>query len=276
MSSAFLITLREGLEAALIVGIILGYLERINRTTAARYVWYGVFLAIAASIAVAAGIQFLGVKLTGRAEEIFEGAMMFLAVGLLTWVIFWMRYHAITLKSTLEKKVQYAVGLKGHWGLVSVAFIAVFREGIESVLFLSAAAFADEGGGVLLGALIGIMVAVLAGYGILVSTARLNIRWVFNFTSVLLLFFAAGLLAHGIHELQEAGVISSFNEHLWDTNSFLDENSVLGELMKALFGYNGNPSIEEVIAYLSYWVAALLGLRWWMEKKAGKLDHAAA
>ncbi|MEE9216348.1 MAG: iron uptake transporter permease EfeU [Anaerolineales bacterium] len=275
MAAAALIALREGLEAALIVGIVLGYLRRIGYLEGRRSVWIGVFVAVLASLGLAIFIQFVGMELEGRAEEIFEGATMFLAVGVLTWMIFWMRTQARLVKISLERNVQDAVETGTKWGLILVAFIAVFREGVETALFLSAAAFASNGRGTLIGAVLGLAAAILIGYLIYASTAKLNVRRFFNITSVLLLLFAAGLLAHGIHEFQEAGLIPTVNEQVWDTNNILDENSSLGQILKAVFGYNGNPSLEEVVGYFGYWIVVLLGLRLWMENRTGpKLEQA--
>ena len=275
MVAAALIALREGLEAALIVGIVLGYLRKIGYLEGRKSVWLGVFAAVLASLGVALTIQLVGMELEGRAEGIFEGATMFLAVGVLTWMIFWMRYQARLIKTSLEQDVQQAVETGTRWGLMLVAFIAVFREGVETALFLSAAAFASDGQGTLIGAALGLTAAILIGFLIYASTARLNIRLFFNITSVLLLLFAAGLLANGIHEFQEAGVIPTVNGQLWDTNNLLDENSSLGQMLKAVVGYNGNPSLVEVVAYFGYWIAVLLGLRLWMESRfSPKLEQA--
>jgi high-affinity iron transporter len=267
MAAATLISLREGLEAALIVGILLGYLRKINHPAGRGPVWIGVLSAVVLSVAAALIIQIVGLELEGRAEQIFEGATMFLAVGVLTWMIFWMRYQARLMRSSLEHEAEVAVATGRNRGLAAVSFVAVLREGIETALFLSAAAFASEGNGTLLGALLGLGLAVLIGYLLYTTTARLNIRLFFNVTSVLLLIFAAGLFAHGVHEFQEAGVFPTINAQLWDTNHILDESSTVGEFLKALAGYNGNPSLEEVAAYLLYWVATLLGVRLWMRSK---------
>ena len=267
MTAAALITLREGLEAALIVGILLGYLAKIGQGDRRAFIWGGVVVAASASVLLAALIQILGLNLEGWAEQIFEGATMFLAVGVLTWMIFWMRYQARLLKNELERGVQQAVATGRNIGLFSLAFIAVFREGVETALFLSAAAFVDSGQGTLAGAALGLAVAVLLGYLVYASTVRLNVRTFFNVTSVLLLLFAAGLLSHGIHEFQEAGLMPTVSGQVWDTNHLLDEASPTGELLKALFGYNGNPSLEEVVGYVLYWLATLLGVRWWMQRR---------
>ena len=267
MVAATLISLREGLEAALIVGILLGYLRKINYRAGRGPVWIGVLAAVILSIGVAFVIQSVGLRLDGSAEQLFEGTTMFLAVGVLTWMIFWMRYQARLMRTTLEQDVQAAIAAGRNRGLAAVAFLAVFREGIETALFLSAAAFATERGGTLPGALLGLGLAVLAGYLLYTTTARLNVRIFFNLTSVLLLVFAAGLFAHGVHEFQEAEVFPTLNAQLWNINHILDESSTAGEFLKALIGYNGNPSLEEVAAYLVYWVATLLGVRLWMQAK---------
>jgi len=160
--------------------------------------------------------------------------------------------------------------------LFGVAFVAVFREGVETALFLSASAFAADGGGTLIGALLGLAIAVALGWLIYASTVRLNVRLFFNVTSVLLLFFAAGLLAYGVHEFQEASLLPMTVEHVWNINHILDEKSALGEIMKALFGYNGNPSLLEVISYAAYWVVALVGVRWWVGRRAARMTAASA
>jgi high-affinity iron transporter len=267
MAAATLISLREGLEAALIVGILLGYLRKIGHPAGRGPVWIGVLVAVLLSIGVAFIIQTVGLELEGSAEQLFEGTTMFLAVGVLTWMIFWMRYQARLLRTSLEHDVQAAVATGRSWGLAAVSFVAVLREGVETALFLSAAAFASEDGGTLPGALLGLGLAVLIGTLIYATTARLNVRAFFNLTSVLLLIFAAGLFARGVHEFQEAGVLPTLNAQLWNTNQILDESSTVGEFLKALIGYNGNPSLEEVAAYLVYWVATLLGVRLWMQAK---------
>jgi len=266
--AAALISFREGLEAALIVAIVIGYLVKIGQRGQVRVAWAGVIAAVLASALVALGITTVGAELEGRAEQIFEGTTMFLAVGVLTWMIFWMRSQARFMKSSLEKEVLAAATSGQTLALFGVAFLAVFREGVETALFLSASAFVADGGGTLIGAILGLGIAAAMGWFIYASTVRLNVRMFFNVTSVLLLFFAAGLLAHGVHEFQEAGLLPMTIEHVWDTNHILDESSAFGEIMKALFGYNGNPSLLEVISYVTYWVLALVGVRWWVERRA--------
>ncbi len=145
-------------------------------------------------------------------------------------------------------------------------FCAVFREGVETALFFTAAAFTIEGEKVLVGLILGLASAIALGVALYASTIRLEVRWFFNITSVLLLIFAAGLFAHGIHEFQEAAILPTIYPDVWDVNHILDENSFLGELLKSLTGYNGNPSFIEVLAYAGYWVFTILGIRWLIKR----------
>lgn len=266
MLAAGLITFREGLEAALIVGIVLGYVKKIGRLDRQGYIWGGVIAAALASLGVALGLQAIGAQFTGRAEEIFEGATMFLAIGVLTWMIFWVRYQGRYIKVALGRDIQVAVTSGQNWALFGLAFIAIFREGLETALFLSAAAFVSAAANTLWGGFLGLGAALLVGYLIFATTVRLDVRRFFDVSSVLLLLFAAGLLAHGVHEFQEAGLIAVLVEHVWDINHILNENSTLGSILKAMLGYNGNPSLLEVSSYLGYWVVVLSSMSWWMKR----------
>ncbi len=261
MLASLLLSLREGLEAALIIGILAGALRKIRRTDLSPHLWRGAFSAIALSVLTAIGLQAAGAALEGEAEAVFEGTTMFLAAGVLTWMIFWMAHQARGLKDELEADVRRAALQKGGTPLFMLAFLAVVREGIELALFLTAAAFASNAMQTLVGALTGLALAALLGWGLFTAALRLNLRKFFRVSGFLLLLFAAGLVAHGVHEFNEVGWIPAIIEHLWDVNFVLDENSVLGGVLKALFGYNGNPSLTEVLAYTGYFLAIWLGLR---------------
>lgn len=265
MLPAFLLALREGLEAALIVGIVLGVLRKLGHNRQQVSVWQGAVAAIAVSLVAALLLYAVGLKMEGAAEQIFEGVTMLLAAAILTWMIFWMQTQGRRINRELETGVRQAVsgmgGNKGHWALFSVAFIAVLREGIETALFLTATTFTAGGQATLLGALLGLSVAAALGYILFATTRQLNVKRFFQVTSVLLILFAAGLVAHSIHEFNEVGWIPAVVEHLWDTNGLLDENSGLGLIIKALFGYNGNPSLTEVLGYVVYWAALIFGMR---------------
>ena len=252
MLASFLITLREGLEAALIVGIVLSVLRKLGQTDRKRPVWWGVGAAVLVSAAAGWLLNLLGIAFEGRGEQIFEGIAMLLAAGVLTWMIFWMQRQGRQVQAELEHDVRRAVMAGSAWALFSLAFVAVVREGIETALFLTAAAFSSTPALTLVGGLLGLVLAVVLGWLILAAGKRLDLRVFFRGTSVLLLLFAAGLFAHGVHELQEAGVLPILVEHVYDINSILDENGTLGTFLKALLGYNGNPSLLEMLSYLGY------------------------
>jgi len=263
MLPSFLLSLREGLEAALIIGILLGALRKVNRPDLKSAVWAGTAAALLVSLAAGGALAALGFSLEGQVEYVFEGITMLLAAALLTWMIFWMNRQGRFLRAEMEGKVRQAAASAASRGaLFGLAFLAVVREGIELALFLTAAAFALQGGAIWVGAVLGLGAAVLLGYLVFSSTRRLDLRRFFQVTGVLLLLFAAGLVAHGVHEFNEAGWIPAVIEHVWDINPYLDEKSALGEILKALFGYNGNPSLTEVLAYLAYLGAAAAGIRW--------------
>ena len=254
MFAALLITLREGLEAALIVGIVLSVLRRLGHEQRGRAVWAGVFVAVLVSVVAGLALNALGIVFEGRGEEIFEGAAMLLAAGVLTWMIFWMQRQGRNVQSELETDVRNATAGESNGALFGLAFVAVVREGIETVLFLTAAAFSSTPAQTLTGGALGLVLAVGLGWLIFVTGKKLNVRAFFRTTGALLLLVAAGLLAHGIHEFQEAGLLPVFVEHVWNLNPVLDENGSVGAFLKALFGYNGNPSLLEVTAYWFYLV----------------------
>ena len=254
MITSALITLREGLEAALIVGIVLGVLRKLGHTDRSRPVWAGVLVAVIVSVAAGLALNGLGVVFEGRREEIFEGVAMLLAAGVLTWMIFWMQRQGRQIQTELESDVRRAVTTGSAWALFGLAFVAVVREGIETVLFLTAATFSTTPAQTLIGGALGLTVAVVLGWLIFAAGKRLDVRAFFRVTSVLLILFAAGLAAHGVHELQEAALLPTFVEHVWDVNHILDERSPVGTFFKALFGYNGNPSLLEVMTYSIYFI----------------------
>jgi high-affinity iron transporter len=258
---SFLLSLREGIEAALIIGIVMGTLRKINRMDMSRPVWLGSGSAAILSIIVALLLHTLGASFEGRTEQIFEGVTMALAAIVLTWMIFWMQRQSRTIKSELESGVQRALSSGGGQALFLLAFFAVLREGVELALFLTAASLSTEAMQILSGAILGLAGAVLLGWLLFASTVRLNLRRFFQVTSLLLILFAAGLFAHSVHEFNEVGLIPPIIEHVWDTNPILNEESSPGMLLKALFGYNGNPSLTEVIAYAGYFLAIIIGLR---------------
>lgn len=257
MGSSFLITLREGLEASLILAILLTYLKKTDRWADARFVWAGTAAAI--GICLVAGIAiFIALDgLNGKVEYAVEGFIALLATAVLTHMIFWMRSHARTLGKELRDKVDASVGS----ALAIIAFVAVLREGLETVLFLLSAETATASGGdVVVGGLIGLALSVVIGFGVYRSGNRLNLRTFFNVTAVLLLLFAAGLAGKAVHELRlliswEAGWLVS---SAWTLESGLFATGTFYDFMRGLFGWHKNPENIRVLAYFAYLIPVLL------------------
>ena len=258
MVAAALITLREGLEAALIVGIVLAVLRRLGEIGRRRAVWAGTAAAVLVSIAGGLGLNALGVAFEGHGEEVFEGTAMLLAAAVLTWMIIWMQRQGRQIELGLEEDVRRATTAGSAWALFSLAFIAVVREGIETVLFLTAASFSATPVQTLLGGALGLAAAIIVGVLVFGVGRQVPLRPFFRVTGILLILFAAGLVAHGVHELQEAGILPTIIEHVWDINHVVDEGGGVGTFLKAIFGYNENPSLIEVLSYVGYFSALLL------------------
>jgi len=254
---AALLTTREGLEASLIVGIVLAYLAKTDNRRHFNVIWAGTAAAVAVSMVTGAALFFTVGELEGRAEQIFEGAAMLSAVAVLTWMIFWMRRQAVNIKRELEARIEGASVAGSAVGLASVVFFAVLREGWETALFLFAISESSSPLVTAIGATVGLAVSITLGVALYLGSRRLNLRQFFTVTGVLLIVFAAGLLAHAIHEFQEAGLVPAVVEEIWDTNAVVGEDSTAGEFLTTLFGYNGNPSLLEVVAWVSYLSVAL-------------------
>ncbi len=257
----YLLSLREGLEAALIIGIVFGVVRQMRRSTLKPVIWSGVVSAIVISLVTALVLYAIGTAFEGPAEKIFEGVTMFLAAGVLTWMIFWMQRQSSRIKVGLENDVRQALTQAGGRALFVIAFLAILREGVELSLFLTATTFTSSPGVTLIGALLGLSTAIILGWLLYTASVRLNLRRFFQLTGFLLILFAAGLVAHAVHEFNEVALIPGIIEPLWDINHILPEESILGQMLKALFGYNGNPSLTEVLAYILYFVVIIFGLR---------------
>lgn len=254
MFESFLLTFRETLEASLVVFIILSYLKKTGQSRSNVIVYGGVIAALIVSAIGAWLFQTIAGGLTGDIEAIFEGSMMVLAAILLTTMIVWMA-RAKHVQHQIEARV--AVELSDHhrYGLFAVVFAAVLREGIETVIFLEAVALRGAQQS-LLGAVLGIFTAAILGYFLFSSAKRMGLKTFFRVTSTLLILFAAGLIAHGIHEFQEVGWIAFLPQEAWNSAAFLSEKSVVGGIFKGVFGYNENPSVLEVMGYFGYLLLA--------------------
>lgn len=252
--SSFFIMLREGLEASLVVGIVLAYLKQVGALRHAKFVWGGVAAAVVVSIAALIGFQAVGAEFEGKTEAIFEGMTMLLAAGVLTWMIFWMMRQARLIKGELQRGVDRALSEGASWGLFLLAFFAVVREGVESALFLQAAAIAAAGQPTLFGALAGLAAAVGVGVLIYAFGVRIDLRAFFRVTAVILILFAAGLVGHGVHEFVEAGLLPALVPKVYDIRPVFSHKEGLGQILRALFGYSDSPTLLELLAYVGYLV----------------------
>src|SRR3989344_8876029 len=252
MLESFLVTSRETLEASLVIGIVLAYLNKTNNHDYKKTVYYGIFFGIIASIIAAFMFTVFAGDFEGRAEQIFEGITMLIGAFLLTTMILWMmqqRHISKEIEGKVEKHLM-STQLFSHIGIFMLIFVAIIREGVETVIFLNAINYAS--GINFVGGTLGIIAAIVVGYLFFISTRKINLKRLFNISSILLILFAAGLVAHGIHEFEEAGIVSGIKTPLFDINNVLNEKGILGSFLKGLFGYNGNPSLLEVMAYLAY------------------------
>ena len=260
MGASFVIALREGIEAALIVSIVLAYLRQLGATDRGRLVWWGAIVAVVLSVGVGTAIFVAGAEFEGTAEQIFEGVVTLAAVGVLTWMIFWMRRQGARIKSDLQEKVDTAL-VHGGLALAGLAFFAVLREGIETALFLYAAAkgTAVEGTNVapaaqVLGAILGLGLAVVLGAMLYRGGIRMNLRSFFRVTGLLLIVVAAGLFAFSVHELQEAGWLPFLGTHAFDISSTLPDDAGAGAILRGLLGYHADPTWLEVLGWAAYLV----------------------
>jgi len=206
--ATFLIGLREGLEAALVVGILVAYLRRLGRADALPRLWAGVGLAVALALGIGAVLTFGAYTLTFEAQELIGGLMSLLAVGMVTWMIFWMQRAGRTMKATLEQGIDRALTAGGIWALVAIGFVSVAREGIETTLLLwSMVQSFGDAPAALVGAVLGLLAAVVVGWLLVRGAVRLDLRRFFSWTSGFLVIVAAGVLAYAVMDLQEAGAL---------------------------------------------------------------------
>lgn len=255
----FLIMFREGVEAALIVGIISSYLKQSGRGQWMPVVWIGILLAIALSLAVGAGLQFVRAEFPQKMQELFEAVIGLIAVCVLTSMVFWMRKAARSIKAELHHSIDAALQSSGSGlGLAAMAFLAVVREGLESVFFLLAT-FQQSGSALApLGALLGVLLAAAVGYGIYLGGLKLNLRVFFRWTGLFILVVAAGILANAIKALHEAGLWNQMQTVVFDLSDRLSLDSPLGSALGGIFGYIDAPTVSEVLAYVVYLVVALI------------------
>lgn len=259
MISNYLIGLREGLEAALVVSILLTYLVRTNRVNNIKFVWIGVASAIGLSVAFASLLSFTSLKVivTEEGQEIFAGIMSLIAVGFVTWMIVWMRNSGKKMNAELEGKLETAVKA-GAFTVSFMAFAAVAREGLETALFFFSAAQA-VGSTIepFVGLLLGITTSVVIGYLLYRRAVKINLRRFFTVTSYFLILVAAGVFSYGLHELEEAHVIPTSFGTAFDLSATVSVDSWFGTLAKGIFNFNPQTSWLEAIGWTAYVVFAV-------------------
>lgn len=260
MLASLLIMFRESLEAILIVGIVLSYLSNTGQKKYYMVVYAATLVAIISSVILAIVFKiFLG-GFSGEREEIFEAIVMLTSSVLLSSMILWMLRHR-NMKRDIEYSVENTLSKSKAIGLFWLIMLSILREGVETVVFLSSASLVTSAESNLLGAFLGLTLALFVGYFIFFASKKLDLKLVFDITNTLLILFAAGLIAQGLHELQELGLINLATVKVWSTENILPKSSFIGDLAKGLFGYNSSPSALEVSSYLLY-LSAIFALRY--------------
>jgi len=257
MLSTFIIALREGLEAALIVGILVAYLVKTGRKGLLAPLWAGVSVAVVVSLATGAFLTITSTELSARGEEFFAGTTSFLAVGFVTWMVFWMKRTARHLKGQLEGQMSTAV-LAGPLALAAAAFFAVVREGLETSLFIYANfKTVSSTPTATVGLVLGLGLAITLGYLIYRSSIKINLSKFFNYTGIALVVVAAGVLSYGIHEYQELGWLPGADFFIWDVTSVIAKESLLGGVLAGTVGFDTTTSLLQFVLWAAYLAVVL-------------------
>jgi high-affinity iron transporter len=258
MVATFVIFLREGIEASMIVAILLASLDRLGQRRHFRDVFVGV---AAALVLVAAGgvTAYLTIKsyAGSRAQTIFETVTYLVAAVMLTYMTFWMRNHAPTLSADLRARTEAALDGKARWGLKILAFQAVGREGLETMVFTLAIVFATSSHGVIAGGVAGLIVSLMVAFAIYHLGKRINLTLFFKVIGALLMIFAAGILVDAVENLQELGWLPVLTQPLWDTSRWLSEDGSVGDIFHSFFGYADQPTAGQLVVYVTYLVITI-------------------
>jgi high-affinity iron transporter len=262
--NGLLIGLREGVEASLVVGIVVAYLVRTGNREHLPKVWAGTVAAVAVAVLLGLALYVAFGTLGSPWEQIFEGTTMLLATAIVTWMLFWMRGQARAMRGHLEAQLAKALGEGGAWGLAVLAFTSVIREGIECSLFVFGQITAvtgsqGDGGaqGVLAGTVVGLLIAAGIGYAVYRGSRRIDLRAFFTWTGIALVFIAAGLVSRAVHEFVEVGVIGVGTQTAFNVSGVLSQDQGPGSLLRAVFGYTSQPEIVTLVVYLVYVVAVI-------------------
>jgi high-affinity iron transporter len=258
MGASFVVTLREAFEAALILGIVYSYLDKIGARDGYRYVTWGAALALLASAAMGIAVTYLSGPLLDVGPEILTLVVIFTAVGLLTWHAWWMQQHARLIKGHVQHRIDLARTRNRLWVVGLIAFTGVFREGAETVLFLwgiLAQAGTEAGWGSVAGGVAGMGCAAALGWTIFRSGKHVSLGHFFGITTAFIMLLAAGLLSNGVGRLQGLGFLP-LSDPLWNTSRLLSDGSVAGGFLSGLVGYRAQPTLPEVFAYVAYLIVA--------------------
>ena len=262
MLANYLIGLREGLEASLVVGILIAYIVKTGHRDRLPHIWTGVATAIALSLCFGALLSFTSANLSYEDQEAFGGYTSIIAVAFVTWMIFWMRRTARLLKSDIEGKLASALTM-GSLALVGVAFVSVGREGLETSIFLWAAIQSTgRTTSPLVGAALGLLTAAALGWLFYRQAIRINLAKFFKYTGIGLVIVAAGVLAYGVHDLQEAGVLGGLSDTVFDISSTIPIDSWYGTLLKGTFNFNPAPTRYEFVIWLAYLIPVMTAFLW--------------
>ena len=274
MISSLLIGLREGLEASIIVAILIAYLVKRDFRSQIKRVWFGVAAAIMVSLGAAGALALTSNELSETAEKTFAGITSLAAAGLITWLTFWMAQHARSLKQELHTKMDEAL-MGSQFALVGVAFFAVVREGLETAVFMvSAVQVSGSFSASVIGLVIGLAISVVTGYLVFKGVLKLNLGKVFSVIGAALIVVAAGVLAYGVHELQESGALPFLDNTVVDVTSVIDPEGLVGSLLKGFLAFRGQLSPLEIIVWVSF--VAIVATRYRQTLRRGTPAQAAA
>ena len=263
LTTGFLIGLREGVEAALIVAIVLAYVVRTGNGRHIPKIWLGSGVAVILSVALGLLIFNTVGSFEEPYEQLFEGSAMLLAAVVVTWMLFWMRRQSMNLRGELQAAIDRVLSEGTAWGLAVLAFTAVIREGVETALFLAGQATSAEtgAGSVLVGAVVGLGAAVVIGWGFYRGSRAIDLRLFFRWTGIALVFIAAGLLSHAVHEFIEvaeiAGIAIIGSQTAFDISGILSHDDGIGQFLRAIFGYSARPEVLTLVVHVTYVVAVL-------------------
>lgn len=268
MLFSLLVTLREGLEIALIVTILLGYLRNIGQKQHFREVWLGVIAAAVLALGVGVGLVVASRELSGRVLEAFEGSAMLFAVAVLTWMVFWMKRQSAGISANLRREIDVALSAGSVVALALISFSSVAREGIETALFLFAGSTGSVSGvQFVIGGAAGFGIAAAAGVVLYYGVARLPLKPFFLATGVAVIFLAAGLVSNGISGLHSAALLPNIGARPWDTEATLSMTSTTGRFLNTVLGYDSAPAWAQIAAYWGYLIVVLGAYLAWPDRR---------